>query len=169
MPESTPIYGFTYPCPDETITSTSFTTLANQIDTKLLDVNNDLVAALERRNVQPNIAGPQTIAAGVETVLTLAGMTYVIPQSGIWIVKSIVNAASTPATVNSMRARILQNAVVRLGFTHNTELNVTNSPIPAGPIVATAGDTITTSFLYDGVGTMDVNASFSAKLIVRIA
>lgn len=168
MPDYTPIYHFTYPCPDELVTSGSFTALANEIDAKLADVNNDLLAALLRHNVTPTTTGNQVIPAGVDTVLTIPGMTYVIPQAGIWVIRAQVNPETFPV-VNMMRARLLQNAVVRGGFTHNTEGSITNAPIPFVPIVAAVGDTITTTFLYDGLLTMTVNATFNAKLIVRIA
>lgn len=168
MPENTPIYGFTYPCPDEVVSAADFTSLANQIDAKLLDVNNDLNAALLRRNIQVTPPGTQVITAGVETTLTIPGMTYVIPEAGVWIFRVAVFPQTFP-TVQMMRARIFQNGLLRSGFTHNTESNVTNPPIPFGPIVAAVGDTITTRFLYSGAATMTVSAVLSAKLIVRIA
>lgn len=168
MPDSTPIYGFTYPCPGEVVSAADFTLLANQIDAKLTDVNNDLNAALLRRNIQVTPPGTQVIPAGVETTLTIPGMTYVIPEAGVWVIRVAVFPQTFP-TVQMMRARIFQNGVLRSGFTHNTEADVTNPPIPFGPVVAAVGDTITTRFLYSGAGTMTVSAVFSAKLIVRIA
>jgi hypothetical protein len=168
MPESTPIYGFTSPCPDETISPAAFSILANQIDTKLVDVNNDLTYALNRYNVTLPAVGTQTITANTDTVLTLASSTYTFPVAGIWIVRVQVNPSTFP-TVTMMWARIRQNAVNKFGFQHNTAGNVTNPVIPVGPMVAAAGDVVTTFFRYNGAGTMDVNVELRAKLIVRIA
>lgn len=168
MPDSTPIYGFTFPCPGEVVSAADFTLLANQIDAKLLDVNNDLDAALLRRNFRVFPPGTQVITAGVDTVLTIPGSSYVIPESGVWVFSAAVFPQTLP-TVQMMRARIQQNGVTRSGFTHNTENNVTNAPTPFGPIVAAVGDTITIRFLYAGAATMTVRALLSAKLIVRIA
>lgn len=168
MPESTPIYGFTYPCPDETITSAAFNTLANQIDTKLNDVNNDLILALNRPNVdQGGSAVLQTIAAGVDTVLTIPEATYTILTPGVWMVRAVINTFNLP-TVNMMRGRIRQNGVVRYSYTTNTEGNNPGPVIPLGPIVAAAGDVISLQFLFNGAGTMDVFATLTAKMWVRI-
>lgn len=167
MPESTPIYGFTYPCPGEVVSAASFTVLANQIDAKLVDVNNDLTAALNRRNFYVNGSGTQAIPAGADTVLTIPGMTYVIPEAGVWIVRAAVFAQSSPAT-NMMRTRVRQNGVVRFAFTQNTEGGTLVPPIAFGPMVAAVGDTVTVAFLYNGLGTMDVSGNLSAKMIVRI-
>lgn len=168
MPENTPIYGFTFPCPGDLITAGSFTTLANQIDTKLVDVNNDLTFALNRPNVdQTETSVVQTIAAGVDTVLTVPSSLYTIPMAGVWIVRAMINTFSA-ATVNMMRGRIRQNGVVRYSYTTNTEGNNTGPVFPVGPIVAAAGDAISLQFLFNGAGTMDVFATLSAKMIVRI-
>jgi hypothetical protein len=169
MPGQTPIYGFTYPCPDETVNASSFATLANQIDTKLSDVNNDLSAALLRRNASPFTTGTQVIPAGVDTVLTMVGLTYVIPAAGVWIARAGVFSQVGAPTVNMMRTRVRQNGVQRFGFTHNTEGNVELPPIAFGPVIAAAGDTISVTFLYDGTGTMTVSADLDLKMIVRIA
>lgn len=168
MPESTPIYGFTYPCPDETVSSASFTILANQIDAKLADVNNDLTLALNRPNVdQSDNSTTQNIAAGVDTVLTLPSSTYTISTAGVWMVRAQVHTFGLP-TVNMMRGRIRQNGVVRYSYTTNTEGNNPGPTFPLGPIVAAVGDVITLQFLFNGAGTMDVFASLTAKMWVRI-
>lgn len=168
MPESTPIYGFTSPCPGETITSAAFTTLANQIDAKLLEVDNDRFMALNRRNVSvPGGSAVQTIPANVNTLLTLAGSTYTIPEAGVWIVRVSVSSFGLP-TVSMMRAQVRQNGTVRFEFIHNTEGDTPNPVIPFGPMVAAVGDVITTMFQFNGAGTMDVFATLDAKMIVRI-
>lgn len=171
MPDSTPIYGFTYPCPGELITAGAFNTLANQIDTKLADVNDDLAFALNRPNVDlgtGSISATQTITAGVDTVLTLPDSTYTILSAGVWMVKAVVNAVISPATVNMMRGRIRQNGVVRYSYISNTEGNVVKITLPLGPLIAAAGDVITLQFLYNGAGTMDVYAELNARMWVRI-
>jgi hypothetical protein len=167
MPAQTPIYGFTYPCPDEVVTPSAFTTLANQIDTKLNDVNSDLSFALNRNNVSLPATTTQTISANTDTVLTLSGSTYTIPVAGVWVVRVLVRTNDIP-TVATMWARVRQNGVVKFGYMQNTE---GDSPVPVPPhnaLVAAAGDVITTLFTFIGAGTMNVTAELDAKLIVRI-
>lgn len=169
MPDSTPIYGFTYPCPDETVSSAAFATLANQIDAKLAELNSDLTFALVRPNVQLDSGSTsQNIVAGVDTVLTLASSTYTIPVAGVWVVRVQVGLFTGSATVTSVRARIRQNGVVRHGFIQNIKNNSVLTAIPAGPIVAAAGDVITTMYVFNGAGNYNVYARLQAKLLVRI-
>lgn len=169
MPDQTPIYGFIYPCPDEVVTPAAFTTLANQIEAKLSDVNNDLSLALNRYNVdQGGTATTQNIPAGVDTVLVIATSLYTIPVAGVWMVRARMHTLVSPATVNMMRGRIRQNGVVRYSYTSNTEGNNASPVVPLGTIVAAAGDTISLQFLYNGAGTMDVFAELSARMLVRI-
>jgi len=168
MPESTPIYGFTFPCPGETVSPAAFTTLANQIDAKLVELGTLTNFALNRPNVAINESGSQTITAGVDTVLTLIDSTFVIPTAGVWVVHVEVRPQTLPPTLTMTRARVRQNAVVRFGFNHDAE---GNNPVicrPAGVIIGAVGDVITTQFLYTGSGTMDVQAELSAKMIVLI-
>lgn len=167
MPGQTPIYGFLYPCADELISAASFTTLANQIDSKLTELNNDLTFALNRPSVSLPPNATQTITANTDTILTLPSSTYTIPVAGVWIVRVLVRTNDL-ATVSMMWARVRQNAVVKYGYVQNTE---GDSPVPVPPhaaIVAAAGDVLTTFFRFNGAGTMDVSAELDAKLIVRI-
>lgn len=169
MPGSTPIYQFPFPCYGETVSPLAFQQLANAIDAKMNDVRADYVLALNRNNVDLLLAGTQTITAGVDTVLTLTDSTYTIPVAGVWIIDVDVIPASSPATITMMRARVRQNGVVRFGFNQTCAGNTTARCYPSGPVVAAAGDVITTQFLYTGAGTMNVSADISAKMLVRIA
>jgi hypothetical protein len=171
MPASTPVYGFTYPCPGETVTPAAFALLAGQIDTKLADVDLDRVAALNRRNRDSGGGPTQTIGAGAETVLTMPSSTYTIPagESGVWYVTVTLTPLSTPATSNMLRIRIMQNAVKRTAYTFNPEPNSPQSFSASAPILGIAGDVITTSFIYNGTGTIDVQATMSIKKFVRLA
>lgn len=169
MPDSTPIYGFTFPCPDEVVGGAAFATLANQIDAKLNEVNADLIFALNRPNVDIIDGTPstQTIPANVDTVLTLPTSTYTFQTAGVWIVRAYMHTSSAP-TMQMMRGRIRQNAVVRYSYISNTEGDIPHPVVPVGPIIAAVGDVITLTFQYTGAGTMDVFARLSAKLLVRI-
>lgn len=169
MPAPTPIYGFTYPCPGELITAGAFTTLANQIDAKLADLQADLTLGLNRYSSYTSSVANQSIPTGVETVLTAAGMSYVIPMAGIWIVRCEVIPQSFPATITVERARIHQNGVFRFGFSQNTEGNSTRRVVASGPIVAALGDTITVRFLHTGSVAMDVSGTLTTKMLVRTA
>lgn len=166
MPENTDIYGFTYPCPGEAITPAAIALLTSQIDAKLSDVNTDWFEMLNRRNT--TVQGvTQNIAAGAEVVL--ATPTYVFPVSGVYIVDFEVFSLSSPATINSFRARPRINATPRFGVTMNTENFITAGPRPGVPMVAVAGDTAAVAVVYNGTGTMDVQARLGAKLLCRIA
>lgn len=170
MPGQTPIYGFLYPCPDETITPASFQILANQIDAKLLELQADYNLMLNRNNFDVDTSSPaQTVAAGVDTVLTAASITYVIPRAGLWVFQARAFAQNITGTVNSHRLRLRQNGVVRFGQVQNTEAGVTNPCNVAGPINATLGDTITLQWLFNGTGNEDIRATMDAKMIVRTA
>jgi hypothetical protein len=168
MPKNTDIYGFTYPCPGDTVDGVTFKTLADQIDVKLNDVNNDWIGALQRRNIDTGSATQAGIAAGVDTVITAADSQYTLPAAGIWL----FSIEATPfgwTTINMARLRVRQNGVVKFGHTVNTENNNQYLPRPRGPIVGAAGDVISTTFLFNGTGTVTVGIVITGKLIVRLA
>lgn len=166
MPESTPIYGFTSPCPGEPITAAAIALLAGQIDTKMADVDSDWFEMLNRRNTV--VQGvTQNIAAGVEVVLTTP--TYVFPVAGVYVLSFEVFSASTPPTANMFRARPRINAANRFGMTMNTENLILSAPRPSTPVVAAAGDTASVAVIYNGTGTMDVNGRLAIKMLCRIA
>lgn len=168
MPATTPIYAFPYPCPGEVINASSFLNLANAIDAKLLELQADAVFALNRPNVDLDVATTQGIPPGVVTTLTTADSTYTISVAGIWVVLLDVSQSSGPTTVTYQRAQVLQNAVVRFGFTQDSENNIPVNCKPFGAIVAAAGDVITGTFLWTGTGTYTVSTKISAKLLCRI-
>lgn len=170
MPDFTPVYGFTFPCPDEVVTSAHFATLANQIDAKLLELDADENLALNRPNIDVEQVGFQTIPVNVETVLTSPFTTYTASISGVYVVRGRVtdDPADSP-TITGWRARVRQNGVARFGFTHSTPNNNVNPLIPTGVIVAAAGDVFTIAVLFTGAGTLDVAGAMEAKLITRIA
>lgn len=167
MPANTPIYGFTYPCPGDLITAGAFTTLANQIDAKLLDLSDDLDIGLNRHSTFLYALPPQLVPTGVDTALT--ALTYVIPMAGVWIVKANAFTADNPATITVERIRVLQNAVYRFGFTQNTEGNVPKQCDAQGPIVAAVGDIISVNFLHTASVAINVGGHFAAKMLVKSA
>lgn len=168
MPDVTPIYGFPFPCPDEVVAPSAFSDLANAIDAKMLELSADATFALNRPNVDLNFGLTQVINPGVLTTLTTADSTYTITTAGVYVVRVSVSDTAAPATVTYQRAQVLQNAVVRFGFTQDSESNIPVPCRPEGVIVAAAGDVITTNFLWTGTGTYTVHAELSAKLLCRI-
>jgi hypothetical protein len=168
MPKNTDIFGFTYPCPGDTIDAVVFKTLADQIDAKLADVDADWSAALNRRNIDIGSATQSGIASGVDTVITSTDSQYVVPVAGIWLF-SIQCIHSGWATINVARLRVRQNGTLRFSQTANCENNSQQLPHPKGPMVCAAGDTISTAFFFTGTGTATVSNVFSAKLIARLA
>lgn len=169
MPANTPIYAFTYPCPGDLVTAGAFNTLANQIDTKLLDLQADYTLGLNRYSTYQSAVGSQSIPSGAETVITLVGMSYVIPMAGVWVVTAEVIPTTSPATITVERARVHQNGTFRFGFSQNTEGNNNRTCVASGPIVAALGDTITVRFLHTGSVAMSVTGTLSAKMLVKIA
>lgn len=166
MPELTDIYGFSYPCPGEPAGAPQFTLLAGQIDTKLSDVNTDWSEMLNRRNnTIPGVT--QNIAAGAETVLTAP--TYTFPVAGIFVVSTEIFAFSSPATINMFRVRLRINATPRFGVTMNTENGILSGGRPTVPMVAAAGDVASVTTIFNGTGTMDVQARMAVKMLCRIA
>jgi len=168
MPDATPIYGFPYPCPGETISPSAFSGLALAIDAKLLDVNNDLTFALNRPNFDNDFSSTQVITAGVDTVLTTTDSTYTISVAGVWVFWMALSVTVNPATITSQRLRVRQNGTVRFGYTQDNEGNNTLQNYAVGPIIAAAGDVITGQFLYTGTGTMTIQTKISGKLVCRI-
>jgi hypothetical protein len=168
MPDTTPIYGFPYPCPGETVDATDFADLANAIEAKFVDVDADYLLALNRFNADQQ-SSIQTIPAGVDTVITTGQYTIPAGGAGIWIVTGHLFNTTTPATTNALRIRIRQGAVSRFGFTANAELNTPRNAMAVGPIVAAAGDVISATVLFSGAATIDVFVDFSFKMLCRIA
>lgn len=173
MPENTPIYGFTYPCPGDTVDATDFATLANQIDARLLSMRDDEEWALGRYSVQqtmtPNQGG---LVQGVETALVNAGSTYVIPADGVYIANATTQVTST-TSVDSARLRLRRNGVSIPGRTYNNAnapfaTNTFDFDIPSNPFVAVAGDTISAAVLWFGVGTGTATLRLDVRMIVRI-
>lgn len=167
MPGQTPIFGFQYPCPGETVGPGSFSFLANQIDAKLLELESDYDLMLNRKNITTDFSPSQNIPAGVDTVLTSPVVTWTIPMSGVWIVHAEGNPSSN-GNVNMQRLRVRLNAVVQFGQTQNTEGNSILFNNAVGPVVASAGDVITLQWLFNGTVTQDVIARIDAKMLVRI-
>lgn len=168
MPDATPIYGFPYPCPGESVDANDFAFLANAIEAQMIDIEADYLLALNRFNV--DLGGvTQTIPPGVDTVIVSPQYTIPAGGAGIWVVMAHLFNSTTPATTNSMRVRVRQAAVSRFGFTANAETNTPRNAMAVGVIVAAPGDVISSTVLYSGVGNMDVFVNLTAKMLCRIA
>lgn len=171
MPENTPIYGFTYPCPGDTVDATDFATLANQIDAQLLSMQDDEEYALGRystiQTMSPNQAG---LAQGVETVLVNAGSTYVIPADGVYIANGGTTLTAT-TNIDSGRLRLRLNGNPIPGRTYNNapaDATTQFFTVPCAPFVAATGDTISAAVLWFGVGTVTAVFTLHVRMIVRI-
>lgn len=166
MPETTPIYGFPYPCEGEDITPAAFANLANAIDTKLLDVQNDQFEALNRFSAI-GVSASNVVVAGVETVIVGANSTYTIPAAGMWIVSALTQTSTPPAGPTSHRLRVRKNAVVQYGIRQNPEAGIYDIQT-VGMMTAAAGDVISFTLLFGGVGNWTLTISWRAQMIVRI-
>ena len=171
MPTSTPIYGFPYPCPGETVGPSAFLNLANAIDAKLLQVRADETAALNRPNARRETAAlSNTATAGVLAVTTGVGSSFTIPAAGVWIVTAFVPGIGGLGLFNEIRLRVRQNTTPRFGVTRNTTTGLTFfNTICIGPLVCAVGDTIDTDFFYTGTLTITYSVILNLKMIVRIA
>lgn len=169
MPGQTPIYGFSYPCPDEQITPGAFSTLANQVDAKLLELQSDYDLMLNRKNYDSSLSVAQTVPNSVDTVLTSAVLTYTIPMAGLWVFYAHAIAINITGVPTSHRLRVRQNGVVRFGQVQNTNAGTNNPCDAAGPINAAAGDVITLQWLFNGTGNEDIRALLYGKMLVRTA
>lgn len=167
MPETTPIYAFPYPCEGEDITVASFANLANAIDTKLLQLQNDQFDALNRYNAIATSAN-NVIAAGADTVIAGADSTYTIPAAGVWIINATTSTSVAPGAPTSSRLRVRNNAVVQFGLRQNTESGISYEIQATGPVVCAAGDVISFQFLFGGVGNWTLAVKWRAQMLVRI-
>lgn len=169
MPDTTPIYGLPFPCPDELVTAGSFTALANAIDSKLLELQADETAMLNRPNAR-RVSASNTATAGVIKVTLGADSSFVIPAAGVWIVSAFVPSLAGAGATNVYRLRVRQNTTIRFGATKNGSFTITTRHLMCqGPIVAAVGDVIDTDFFYVGTLTVDYSAILELKMITRIA
>lgn len=170
MPETTPVYGFPYPCHGDPVDVADFAALANAIDTKMLEVQGDADNALARYNEMVGFTGTQLgIAAGVDTVIALAPSQYTVPENGIYLPTYDV-LMSTAGTITSSRLRVRLNGVVQYGQRQNNENNsLVQFHVPPLPLICATGDVISSTFLYTGTLTGDVTVWFAVRQIVRLA
>lgn len=170
MPDSTPIYGFQYPCPGETVGASSFSLLANAIDAKLNELAADEAAALNRPNGRRESV-TNTATNNVLNVTAGVGSSFTIPAAGVWLVSAWArNVAGGVGVPNEYRLRVRQNATARFGATRNLFSSLTFANVSCmGPLVCAVGDTIDTDFFYTGTLTSSYIAIMNLKMIVRIA
>ena len=162
MPANTPIYGFTYQCPGDTVDPADFATLGGQIDAVIAAQDTARNNALNRYNTGPLFGALQAVASGVEA--TLATPSYTFPVSGLWVVRGTVPNPGF-ATVNMTRVRIRHNATDYTGQTQNTEPNFGLEPWAATTLVATAGDTVQLRYLFNGAGPVNVFGEMTVRLL----
>lgn len=169
MPSTTPIFGFPFPCPGETVGPMAFLNLANAIDTKLLQLADDETAALNRPNARRSSAS-NTATNSVLNVTTGADSSFTIPAAGVWIVNAFVPRLQGLGVANEIRLRVRQNTTPRYGVTKNLTTSLTfQNARTQGPLVCAVGDTIDTDFFYTGTLTVDYTVILDLKMFCRIA
>lgn len=171
MPRTTPIFGFPYPCPGETVGPGAFQNLANAIDSKLNEIRADETAALNRPNARRQTAALSNSATNsVLAVTTGPNSSFTIPAAGVWIVTAFVPGIGGAGAFNEIRLRVRQNTTPRFGTTRNTTTGLTVfNTITIGPLVCAVGDVIDTDFFYTGTLTITYSVIMNLKMIVRIA
>ena len=162
MPANTPIYGFTYQCPGDTVDAADFALLGGQIDTVLTALDTASNNALNRYNAGPTDGASQAVVSGVEA--TLATPVYTFPVAGIWVVRATVPNPGF-ATINMIRVRIRHNATDYCGQTQNTEPNVGLEPWASVALVAAAGDTTQIRYIFNGAGPVNVFGTMTVRLV----
>lgn len=171
MPENTPIYGFTYPCPGDPVDATDFQTLATQIDAALASLAVDENWALGRYSVRQTMTPSQAgLVQGVETVLSNANSTYVIPADGVYVASAELRLTPT-TSCDSVRLRLRRNGVAIPGRVLNTASAFATGAafvVPSAPFVCAAGDTLSAAVLWFGVGTGTASLVWQVRMIVRI-
>lgn len=167
MPDTTPIYGFPYPCEGDDISVTAFANLANAIDAKLLQLQSDEFEALNRYNSSGS-SDIMVVAAGVDTVATGPDATYTIPVAGCWIITANTVTTGDPTTITSHRIRVRKNAVVQFGVRQNPETGVVYDIYTTGMLMCAAGDVISFQTLFSGTGNWTLTVDWEARMIVRI-
>jgi hypothetical protein len=144
--------------------------LAQQIDTKMLDVKADADMAVGRYNsIQDNIANQGSIVAGAETALVNANSSYTVIQPGIYITTALFSLSAT--TVTSVRLRVKKNAAQVYGRTYSLpDAPASAAPlvVPGAPIVCAAGDVLSTTILFTGTGAGTASLRLGVRMIVRI-
>lgn len=171
MPDTTPIYGFPFPCVNEVVDFADFADLANAIDAKYLDLQADADLAVGRYNTFFDVATQAGIAVNVDTVMANANATYVIPAAGVWAVfaTATLNAVTT---ITSSRFRVRLNGVQIFGRTFNHEpggTSINTLHVAPGPLICAVGDTVSFTFLYQGTGTASVSFQYAVRMLTRIA
>lgn len=169
MPANTPIYGFTYPCPGDTVDAASFALLANQIDTKLLSVQADQDYAVGRYVSFNQAVNQGGIVAGVETPIASAFSTYVVPADGVYSVT--VRWRLTATTIAGARLRVRRAGTPLFGRTINTDGVVSSTPnqVVTGVMTAVTGNVIDCSILFQGTGAgTSTSLQIGVRQIVRI-
>lgn len=169
MPENTPVFGFTYPCPGDPVDAASFATLANQIDAQLQVMQGDEDWALGLYSAQQIMSPSQSgIVAGVDTTLSNAGSTYVLPASGVWIF-NIENVVTGFTTLDSFRLRLRQAGTELPGRTYNNETAYTvPGPMPVTTMIhGQGGELIDVRFTFWGTGTATTSLKLEARMVVR--
>lgn len=170
MPESTPIYGFPYPCPGDTIDATDFADLANAVDAQMLIVQGAMDYALGRYNVQQPVSSQAGLLPGVETILASAGSTYVIPADGFYLAAFRLTLLAVAGVHASHRIRLRLATVAIPGYTQAIGNLGASSQLTGVPIFATAGQTVDIGVTYFGTGTGTVNGmQLDVRQVVRVA
>lgn len=162
MPDNTDIYGFTYPCPGDTVDAADFTLLGSQIDAVLTALDTAQNNAINRYNTGTLFGTPQAVNSGVEATLTTPSYTF--PIAGLWLVRGTVPNPGF-ATINMTRVRIRHNTTDYCGQTQNTEPNLGLEPWAATLLVAAAGDTTQIRYLFNGTGPVNVSGEMTARLL----
>lgn len=168
MPDQTPIYDFTYPCPGEVVNEASFSTLTGEIDAVTTTLDTAAFYALNRYNVLPVIGNSELAAVGVTTLPT---PQYVFPADGIWeVYAELTGFGSGETTINGHRVFFLHNATEYHGQTQNTEANTAIPPWAQNVLIVAAGDTLRVRYFWSGTGgPRSVTAMLSARMLCRLA
>lgn len=83
MPGSTPVYGITYPCGDDTIDTGVFQTFSQSLDDALVTAQAELDAATNKPSAQVYASGSSPISIAAATDVTCTFTTEVFDNDGM--------------------------------------------------------------------------------------
>lgn len=169
MPETTPIYGFPYPCPGDPINATDFQDLADAIDAQMAVIQDDMDLALNRYNVQQTVAAQALIPPAVETILASAGSTYVLQADGFYLASLRMFLLPVGGVLASARFRLRLAATAIPGYTQYLGNFAQGTQLTAVPIFGTTGQTVDIGVTYFGTGTATVSGGLDVRLVARTA
>lgn len=180
MPNITPTWGLTYPCPGEVVGAQAFAQFNQDVEEALAALDAMEEAAANRPAVRMTRPNPAVIAAGGVTTVPMQSVDFVVnwpnplvqqvPVKGLYEISYQQLAATGFATVTGETVQLTFTTNVSIiGRTWNNINNFTEDMHVCGTVPLNAGEAITASYSPFGTGNFTIpEAALSVHLICRI-